>query len=109
MNDDVAPRPHAATSISTASHDAMLRRLRTFRVMTVLSGVRGMPGLPQPEPIHQIVQRGPAYAQELRGLAEIAVDACQNAHDGVLFGFIAHLPQIEHRAIALARRESDVV
>ena len=45
--------------------------------------------------MHEIVQRRTADAQQFGRLAQIAVDAAQHAQDGVLFGFVADLPQVE--------------
>ena len=54
--------------------------------------------------MHQIVQRRPADAQQLRRLAQLPLTRASTRDDRVLLGLVAHLAQVEHGAIGVALR-----
>ena len=58
--------------------------------------------------MHQVIKRGSAYAEQFGGLAQVAVDASQDAQHGVFFRLVANLPQIERTVLRGCRREPDI-
>src|SRR5206468_5807258 len=95
-NDAGSLRLQAATVTATAIATSA-REKRDSESIVIPSEVSRAGGrrLSEPEPIHQIVQRRPADAQEFGGLRKIAVDARQHAYDGALLRFVADLAQVQ--------------
>src|SRR4051812_41140483 len=73
-----------------------------------LPRLRSGTALPQTEPVHQIVQRWPADAQELCGLGQIAIHAREHVDDGAFLRFVASLAQVQHSRVAVRRSKTDV-
>src|SRR5580693_7440868 len=65
-------------------------------------------GLLQTATVHEIVQRRAAYSQQLRGLAEVAVDPSKDAQYRVFLRFLANLAQVQHCELRVVGWQSEI-
>src|SRR5215470_1903016 len=65
-------------------------------------------GLFQATTVHKIIERGTAHPQQLRCLAEVAVDPPEYAQDSVLFGFLTHVTQIQKFRLNIGRGQTQI-
>ena len=62
------------------------------------------------EAMDQLVQRGPADAEEIGRLAEVTIDSAEGAENGLFLCFVAHLAQVELHCFLIldSRRDADI-